>query len=735
MNGRNGKFVLCGIIGAIVTLLSGFGVMWLLWRTLGTRGSLPGFFDYDAAVYGDAICLTVIVGSAIAFLQYHLENVNKRMCILSAIISGGVGILIQASWLISSDTVLNWTIPVRHCFNVAGWYHSLFFIGMFATIAYLLTGIYCVHRCKKQYDFTDKVLMLMVTASGALYLLCHIGDDYDQLFVNGVAYAIVSVVIAVIMTFILINGDIKFRDVKTVIIKGLILAIGLYHIIVIRAWGTFDISLAGALAMVVYSNRENCSKQQYFWSNIPLWVGTFGIFSYLTSGVHKNGALGVFITLIVLLLAFDFKIFVGKKLNALGIAITLYIGTLVIFNINNNAYVHECLSDLFAVSMSLFFSKGIKGIFGDVIDAEQKFNDNKIPENEFNLKKTLAYMEIVALLVSLLLIIWNWMDLREGWFDINEYLLLIIGVSIAVMCLCGVRLSKSKIGIIISLCILVCGYAMMIINCCKNLLLIKNWQISKGMLCILLFAIFANIGGGLLLAYSFKRNVVILRFKQMNRIVNIISVILGIGAVLLSYITTIILAVSPSKNAMIWTVLFVFVAYWVFPMVYAFAYRMDKNDKINQVIPNNSLRGIAQDGMTTMIIIVCASYLPILFANTLDIGEKDVWGLAKNLALAIGLLYIAFSPVTFCLQNNKEHLVRQRRVAVRENRLDIWEVLRGEIIKQSNQVCFTMLPYIVLVFVKMEITRYSNNCITGDIKEELKAFYSEYIENEELYEK
>ena len=150
--------------------------------------------------------------------------------------------------------------------------------------------------------------------------------------------------------------------------------------------------------------------------------------------------------------------------------------------------------------MSLLFSKGIKNVFDDIIKAEQKKNRNLITNKEFKSIKMLAYIEIVSLVVSLILILWDWLkdiaiannvDINWGELYIKNTSIVIVLIGIATMLLLGVRLVKSRIGIIVSLFVLVCEYLIILLNCYNNITNINFVDMSLITICVNIFAIFA----------------------------------------------------------------------------------------------------------------------------------------------------------------------------------------------------------------------------------------------------
>lgn len=124
------KAVLSGISVALLVFAFGFSMMYQLWRRIGSPQGLPGLFYYRAATVGDAFCLPILVGSCAAFRQYNkttqTEAGSRYVSLTMAVAAAVAAAAVQASWLIRDNTVLNWSIPIQHHFNLAGWYHSLF---------------------------------------------------------------------------------------------------------------------------------------------------------------------------------------------------------------------------------------------------------------------------------------------------------------------------------------------------------------------------------------------------------------------------------------------------------------------------------------------------------------------------------------------------------------------------------------------------------------------------------
>lgn len=135
------------LLSFVAVLCGGFGAMLLLWwnyqiRTVNAL-ELPGLFDYRAATIGDAICLPLMVSSALMLLRgQKLSDKQTKYCLFFSAVAMLVGVLVQISWLLNPNINPNWTIPKAHYFNLAGWYHACFFVVMFGISALLATSIF-----------------------------------------------------------------------------------------------------------------------------------------------------------------------------------------------------------------------------------------------------------------------------------------------------------------------------------------------------------------------------------------------------------------------------------------------------------------------------------------------------------------------------------------------------------------------------------------------------------------
>lgn len=168
------KSIFAGIVNAIL----GFGVMCIFWQFSDKSSGLKGLFDYYAATIGDAVFLSILIGTGWYYIESNRDKVFKNsnhtinwLCIIAA----AIGLLIQASWLINPNTGLNWTINRAHHFNAAGWYHAVYFIMMFCLITRIVSNAVYLNS---KGNLEAKGCYIAMWLAGMGYWYTHVIDDY-----------------------------------------------------------------------------------------------------------------------------------------------------------------------------------------------------------------------------------------------------------------------------------------------------------------------------------------------------------------------------------------------------------------------------------------------------------------------------------------------------------------------------------------------------------------------------
>ena len=71
---------------------------------------------------------------------------------------------------------------------------------------------------------------------------------------------------------------------------------------------------------------------------------------------------------------FDFNIWKGKNLNAIGIVISIYV---ILISLFGKRYFYDYISDFLQLLWYCSFSKGIKNVFKQVVETEVDKNSKK----------------------------------------------------------------------------------------------------------------------------------------------------------------------------------------------------------------------------------------------------------------------------------------------------------------------------------------------------------------------
>ena len=168
---------------ALIVWLSGFGIMNVLWIfyliTDSVDRSLPGLYDYYAATIGDAICLPSMMLAGLSALKGKILKGKKyQLCLCITAIATLIAVGVQLSWIADANIVLNWTIPEAHHFNLAGWYHAVFFAGMVGITAFLVTAIWLLRSEIIKETPKQNLWFYLFWCSVTLFGYMHAMDDY-----------------------------------------------------------------------------------------------------------------------------------------------------------------------------------------------------------------------------------------------------------------------------------------------------------------------------------------------------------------------------------------------------------------------------------------------------------------------------------------------------------------------------------------------------------------------------
>ncbi len=242
---------------SLLVLIFGFGVMNLFWSMLPAYNNLPGLYYYRAATWGDGFLLPLLVGSATYYILSGsaLTIKQKNRSYIMGGIAALIGILLQGSWLLNSNINLNWTIPMPHYFNIAGWYHSIFFIGIFFVISMLMTQVWYIRKnnCKGNKELYEILPYVLIWFAGSGFLFILALDDYSSVFhYMSLLLVLASVIVIGGLVFSATSiKEINLMDIAC-ILSGIFTSLGIVIISVENINGNIWHPIATALLSITY---------------------------------------------------------------------------------------------------------------------------------------------------------------------------------------------------------------------------------------------------------------------------------------------------------------------------------------------------------------------------------------------------------------------------------------------------------------------------------------------------
>lgn len=737
------KSIFYGFIIAISVLLLGFGGMYILWNNAEYPSGLPGLFDYKAATIGDGICLPVLMFAMVAFCKYN-EDINvksKKYCWITTICSMCVGCGIQMQWLISDKTKLNWSLPLKHHFNMAGWYHSIFFVFMFGMIAYMFVCMWNkIHKRNGAYSFFEMIMLVMFSGAGSSFIFLFLADDYETQASIYKMFPLASLIIIILLVIFLKSSLSYCKEVNIFsYLIGVSCGCGIILFLCNENNGDMLIALGGGLCIgFLFESREYKTSHLVLLMSIivPCYFGLF----YVVTSIDK---LEESIWLIVFIAIITFLI---EKLrekeyfwhNAIMIFVLLYV-LLMKSSLSNIIFFEgildsdEVINALFYISVYIVFNKEIKYVFATVIDGEKQINSGMITKEDFRRIKQNGYFIITISIVAILTLLSHWIidnTKRNGAQivvgQINFENIFVFGVMIFfvfVMILLSMR--KSKSGIIKVLGILfaiIVDLALIMIISLRvgNSIDFRTWNIVQWIMfgC----SMFAAVGAPLLEAYGFLMNLTYLRGRTTNKYIKCMSAVLVVFNFLI-IAASIILLLTKCTWVNVGIVLgSMIIAFELTPII-CVKILYDGENKKSHVVPNTALGGVCQDGFSSILLIIFEIYMPCIY---IGIIKKYDFNLFMSVA---GLITSALMVVAFFLKNNVEHVARQKKVLIdHPDEVEQWKTLKYCLKRQNCITAFAMLPYVILKIIGKRIVDIGKH-ITR--KESIHKLISEYITEDE----
>lgn len=726
---RMRKSILFGLIASLLILGLGFGMMYHLWVTIDYPSDLPGLFSYRAATIGDAVCLPLLIFSLLSYCIYTYDKNNKRhfFCMGIAIVFVVIAVAEQMNWLISKKTLLNWSLPIQHHFNVAGWYHSLFFIGMFGIVGYLLSYLILeIINRTRLFSYFEAVLLFIFAFSGSLFIMLFLSDDYGELASTYVLFAVPVIVITIVVTVLISIKKTKGQTFNTVINTSIAIAcLCAYSVALLiceKGVGMVFLSCGGALCGIFAFNYKDLKMTYIVIPIIVVILSLFVIFYRISSNLGTVEVIAVSVVVLILTVIIERMQFGKIYLNNLSLmALLLYffVSNLAIQQqvdtiLDRHVEIVRFIAKLLVNICVIFLLRTqIKNAFEVITNAEENKNLGRIDEERFKKDKGKGGVLVITIILIITLFIMQWIcDMMNaskrivsfGTYSISKESLFIMVLCVSMfVVIIKLRKWNDKVRGLVILPLI--GMSLLtdfiLIQNINQINMIDEWSTFQYI--ALGCTVFPCIGVGLLMYHGFVMNLTSLRGMKKEKKIVITALILGLNSVAYAFCTAIVLL-----EELTWTKLIVaigggMIVYILLPALCGMAYRHDYEN--GKVVPNNSLSGIIQDGISMMLIyifVICLSYLYIQLSSTSIISSL----------LDMAFIYIdAMVYALFFMQNNVLHLQRQEKAIEKGSKDDekLWNELRKCLRCQNILAVISLLPYVAVAMLLLFIKKISKN--------------------------
>lgn len=692
-----------GILASVVVFIAGFGAMWILYEDwLRTDAilypGLKGLFDYKASFYGDAVCLPLIVGAGTTYILYFRKRIGIKgrksyLPLIFGLIGGLFGALLQAQWLISDTTILNWSIPTLHQFNTAGWWHAGFFVVICFLISYIAANIVSIDIHLKPSEepqgllnekgvdaYVYTICQFIIWFCGLLFLHFHYLDDYSSIFSEWKIIGIISIFGALILlvTKQLIHKKQIIRYYSPVALAVIISTL-VSFISISPAPSQCDnvFLIAGILctSLWVY-NSENKAKMA------GLFLA-FALFEYLCQMkiseciVFGDLTKAWIIIMPCLLCPLCFSIanyHVCERKNPYDtktytqeLAVAIFLNTALLLLSNPSLlFQGELLSELTdvlntdtgAALIFLSIAHYIKCTFERIKNLE--YNTKSKPK-EVNIAKTSQYLIYFLVYFAGVICLWNHIASNVTELTANPFeWYSLLPILILLFCILGIRLSNSKT---LRMVLIIFSYIAMLVHLLLTHMRLtstnethETLQYVKIPLIIYLSCIMATF-----IVFSILYNTIMLRQRTIMFDSVICSIVVGIlGGMCYGFAAYQLLILQTIFHALQLYII-VFIAFCLIPGLCAS--RLDKEIKEGDsgILKGHVITNVMQDGFLFGIIVV---------ANTIiDVTLLDDIFVSGNVSVLFMLGYVAslYTLWNYCMENNKKHKEEKRPETLLKN--------------------------------------------------------------------
>lgn len=598
---------------------------------------------------------------------------NKKYyfpCLLISCISILIGIIIQASWIISDKTLLNWTIPEIHHFTLAGYYHAIFFVLMFAFIGFSFSCIWKV-RHDNNFSQMQNFLLWLIVSAGAGFLYCLALDDWVINRTKSEALSIASLIVFVIMVLYCSTSSIRnIRNDIGIIISGECTSLGivitaLNHGTSLYYWFFIVIEALFAIILIKPVMRKfSFQFMSYIMIALPMLTLNSALYSTIYTDDYRFYFCFLLITMIIFLTAKCLKtndrIFFTKNVPILYLIPIYFLLTNIIFKQTSiriaetaNFFIDALAS--FGIYLLLKYY-----ISHELFDVVKTFDKNMLlNEKEDEKVKIAIYFNIIIVLIGAMLFFYNVMlistnEIRQANMYTGNIIkcvrnntLILVGFFIIVMIL-----QKIKIFIlqkIVSFLVMLSYYLLI---CWNTIQLIKEPNLNLG----IILAIFPVCGASWMAATGYYNNLLGLKGEDNKKIDRIAQGIIFVGNVICS--VAIIITIF-SIHSIIDTSLMFIVNIYIFVLTFivgpSLIGMVNQYSYINtKFIRSKAYIGIAQDGFTSLLIIFLAAVMPMYYYRQLS--YDNIFNFVCEMIVGLmSIVVIVYWPYNYCLNNNEEH--------------------------------------------------------------------------------
>lgn len=728
MMGKRKSVAAAGILAGAIVFLFGFTIMFVLWKMLGTRSGLPGLFDYKAASIGDSICLPILTGSLVMFLRANsnLDKTQKVIVQIAVILALLAGICIQMKWLLDDDTKLNWSIPITHYFNAAGWYHSLFFIGMFGAAAGLLFAAYFTFKNKAgNIRLCDCISVGTAMGAGNLFLLLHIADDYTEAD-NRYLFAAVTVItmaVVVLLTRKAARNNAKkfYGYLAGALGVSYFAALFICENIGTESW-LAGIAVAAAACILWQPEKQN--MKELVIKDVMTALVTYGAFTMALMSESRWIVLTAGFAMIITSIIVE-KIANGEvrfHFVPMAVIIIYTCSNLFLADVKGGS---EVAFLVFSSALTAIMKMKIGHSFEYVIQTEE--NINRGGRDNLAGVKAKEYLQLGICAVSLVSIVIYWaqyivtsysVTVEKGSMISNFYLCGgVVMCFIALYALGCTCLKGRKASIVLAAILLFCIHGGILVNYWMNIQSISSIRADISTIIVLVFGFFTAIGSPLMLADGFYRNLAGLYYAEKKPVVMIFAVLNGILCLIHNFVMIFGQLVFASWGTILLTVCNTIIIYLLLPVLCA---RVIKEKSPEQhVITASSLGGIRQDGFLIALIVIAVVCIPSSFVSLIYFDN------IIQFCGVVSALTPVFIPLVICLENNVGNIRRQKEVLKKYPEEEVvWIRLKKSLRRQNILTMFTLIPYI---FVCMLIECSQEMIANRSVKELKKNLVGRFL--------